>query len=167
MLGFRTASQLSSLRRCCGGRRIITWRRQLRPEEAQGFAGRSERFGFAGMDLSLHGAIQIYGGDSSGIQDLLKQVEATQQAFAAILSDGSAITWGVASYGGDSSQVQHKLRGVKQVRGTDYAFAAILADGFVHEAIHKLVVTALEPNFWPRNVQQLQATKGAFAAVLA
>ena len=108
-----------------------------------------------------------YGGDSSGIQDLLKQVEATQQAFAAILSDGSAITWGVASYGGDSSQVQHKLRGVKQVRGTDYAFAAILADGFVHEAIHKLVVTALEPNFWPRNVQQLQATKGAFAAVLA
>ena len=29
--------------------------------------------------------------------------------FAAILEDGSVVTWGHANYGGDSSAVQHKL----------------------------------------------------------
>ena len=38
-----------------------------------------------------------YGGDSSEVQDQLKgvqQIQATDYAFAAILADGSVVTWG-------------------------------------------------------------------------
>ena len=45
------------------------------------------------------------GGDSSAVQDQLKnvqQVQASKQAFAAILADGSVVTWGSAESGGDS-----------------------------------------------------------------
>jgi hypothetical protein len=50
--------------------------------------------------------------------------------FAAILSDGSVVTWGAPVFGGDSSQVQD-LKGVQQAQATESAFAAILADGSV------------------------------------
>ena len=43
------------------------------------------------------------GGDSSAVQHQLKdvqQVQATVDAFAAILGDGSVVTWGDARYGG-------------------------------------------------------------------
>ena len=65
------------------------------------------------MDLSLLGAIQIVGGDSSAVQDQLRntqQVHATSFAFAAILADGSVVTWGDPDGGGDSSAVQDQLR---------------------------------------------------------
>ena len=89
---------------CCGGRKIITW----------GHPG--------------------YGGDSSAVQDQLRnvqQVQGTSGAFAAILADGSVVTWGHPNYGGDSSAVQDQLRNVQEVQGTTGAFAAILADGSV------------------------------------
>ena len=91
---------------CCGsgGDRIVTW-------------GRPDR-----------------GGDSSAVQDQLRnvqQVQATDRAFAAILADGSVVTWGDPDYGGDSSAVQDHLRNVQQVQATWDAFAAILADGSV------------------------------------
>ena len=41
------------------------------------------------------------------------------------------MTWGQSHHGGDSSQVQDKLRNVKQIHGTAIAFAAISADGSV------------------------------------
>ena len=56
-----------------------------------------------------------YGGDSSEVRDQLKgvkQIQATSQAFAAILEDGSVFTWGDTSYGGDSSAVRDQLEGV-------------------------------------------------------
>ena len=87
---------------CHGGDRIVTW-------------GRSRS-----------------GGDSFAVQDQLRnvqQVHATSWgAFAAILADGSVVTWG---RGGDSSAVQDQLRNVQQVHATSFAFAAILADGSV------------------------------------
>ena len=52
-----------------------------------------------------------YGADSSAVQDQLKgvrQIQATNMAFAAILADGSVM--GDADWGGDSSPVQHELR---------------------------------------------------------
>ena len=52
-------------------------------------------------------------------------------AFAAILEDGSVVTWGRADHGGDSSAVQDELRGVQQIQATHAALAAILADGSV------------------------------------
>ena len=57
--------------------------------------------------------MQNDGGDSSAVQDQLKgvqQIQATQSAFAAILADGSVVTWGHAQHGGDSVAVEHELR---------------------------------------------------------
>ena len=66
------------------------------------------------------------GGDSSDVG--VQQVQATSEAFAAILADGSVVTWGEPDSGGDSSEVQDQLKGVQQVQANYYAFAAILAD---------------------------------------
>ncbi len=55
-------------------------------------------------------------------------------AFAAIRADGSVVSWGDPSYGGDSSAVAAQLDGtidVREVFSTDYAFAALRADGSV------------------------------------
>ena len=52
------------------------------------------------------------GGDSGVVQPQLKnvqQIQASDEAFAAILHDGSVVTWGIADYGGDSSEVQDHL----------------------------------------------------------
>ena len=89
---------------CCGGSRILTW----------GHPG--------------------FGGDSSAVQDQLRnvqQVQGTSGAFAAILADGSVVTWGHPDFGGDSSAVQDQLRNVQEVHSTSGVFAAILADGSV------------------------------------
>ena len=86
------------------------------------------------MDPSLPGVMQTCGGDSSAVQDQLKgvqQIQATDGAFAAILEDGSVVTWGDADCGGDSSAVQDQLKGVQQIQATSEAFAAILEDGSV------------------------------------
>ena len=67
---------------CCGGNRIITW------------------------------GHQVYGADSSAVQDRLRnvqQVQGTYGAFAAILADGSVVTWGHQENGGGSSAVQDEL----------------------------------------------------------
>ena len=61
----------------------------------------------------------------------VQQVQATQDAFAAILANGSVVTWGRSDFGGDRSRVQDQLKGVQQIQATDYAFAAMLADGSV------------------------------------
>ena len=48
------------------------------------------------------------GGGSSEVQDQLKgvqQLQVTDRAFAAILADGSVVTWVAQAYGGDSSAV--------------------------------------------------------------
>ena len=61
----------------------------------------------------------------------MQQVQATHNAFAAILEDGSVVTWGDPDDGGDSSAVQDQLKSVRQVQATYAAFAAILEDGSV------------------------------------
>ena len=38
--------------------------------------------------------------------------------FAAVLSDGSVVTWGLADFGGDSSQVQEQLKDVQQIQSS-------------------------------------------------
>ena len=55
------------------------------------------------------------GGDSSAVQDQLKnvhQIQAGRFAFAAILGNGSVVTWGDARHGGDSSALRNQLRTV-------------------------------------------------------
>ena len=89
-------------------------------------------------------------------------------AFAAILEDGSVVTWGSPDDGGDSSAVSDQLKNVQQVKGTNAAFAAILADGSV--------VTWGDPGSGGdssevkeklHNVRQIGGTQHAFAAVLS
>ena len=53
-------------------------------------------------------------------------------AFAAILDDGSVVTWGCCSPWCDSSAVQDQLKNVQQIQASFLgAFAAILDDGSV------------------------------------
>ena len=61
----------------------------------------------------------------------VQQIQATGAAFAAILADGSVVTWGDARAGGASSLVQARLKNVQQIQASTCAFAAILGDGSV------------------------------------
>ena len=61
----------------------------------------------------------------------VQQIQATYHAFAAILADGSIVTWGHADCGGDSSAVRDQLKGVQHIQATWGAFSAILEDGSV------------------------------------
>ena len=77
-----------------------------------------------------------FGGDSSSVQDQLKNVKsikASAMAFAALLANGQVVTWGDPSTGGDSSRVQHELKEVQKLEATSSAFAAILSTGRVAE----------------------------------
>ena len=72
-----------------------------------------------------------HGGDSSAVQDQLKNVQQIQTsfsgfvgAFAVILADGSLVTWGAAA-GGDSSGVRDQLKHVQQIQASAGAFAAM------------------------------------------
>ena len=60
-----------------------------------------------------------HGGDSSAVQDQLKnvqQIQANCHAFAAVLADGSAVTWGDAGWGGDSGAAQDQLKNAADPR---------------------------------------------------
>eukprot|EP00439_Symbiodinium_sp_Y106_P058223 s2453_g8.t1 len=90
------------------------------------------------------------------------------EAFAAILGDGSVVTWGNARYGGGNDAVQEQQKNVQQIQATKPAFAAILGDGWV-------VTWGLENGGGDssavqdqlKNVLQIQAAAhGAFAAIL-
>ena len=88
-------------------------------------------------------------------------------AFAAVLGDGTVVSWGHAAYGGDSSAVRDQLRDVQQIQASDGAFAAILGDGSVvtwGRADLGGDSSAVEDQL--RDVQQIQTSRNAFAAVL-
>lgn len=73
-------------------------------------------------------------GDSSEVQVKLRNIQqicAANNAFAAILADGSVVTRGMEEWGRDSSDVHKRLRNVQQIHATKCAFVAILADGSV------------------------------------
>ena len=81
-----------------------------------------------GIELRAYGH-RDDGGDSSGVQDQLRnvqQIQATQRAFAAILANISVVTWGNPECGGESSGVQDRIKNVQQVQATDRAFVASL-----------------------------------------
>ena len=78
------------------------------------------------------------------------------------------VSWGHADSGGDSSDVQHLLKGVQQVQATSGAFAAILSDRSVVSWGHpKSGGDSSEVKDQLKGVQQIQAAHRAFAAILA
>ena len=62
---------------------------------------------------------------------LRRGLQASQEAFAAILTDGSVVTWGSPGSDGNSRAVKDQLKGVQQIQASYSAFAAILPDGSV------------------------------------
>lgn len=52
-------------------------------------------------------------------------------AFAAVRGDGSVVTWGAVSGGGDCSEVADQLVNIGQIHSTTRSFAALSADGKV------------------------------------
>ena len=59
----------------------------------------------------------------------MQDIQASCRAFAALLADGSVVTWGDALHGGDSHLVQHRLKEVRQIQAAEESFAALLRDG--------------------------------------
>ncbi|CAE7435911.1 HERC2 [Symbiodinium sp. KB8] len=106
----------------------------------------------------------------SAVRDQLKtvqQIQASADAFAAILHDGSVVTWGDVDFGGDSSAVQDQLKNVQRIQAAQNAFAAILGDGSVvtwGEADSGGDSSDMRDQL--TNVRQIQASNGAFAAIL-
>ena len=74
----------------------------------------------------------------------MQQIQAADDAFAAILDDGSVVSWGSADLGGDSSAAQGQLKNVQQIHATESAFAAILGMVLLsHGVMLRLVATAV------------------------
>ena len=89
----------------------------------------------------------------------MQQIQSSHAAFAAILGDGSVVTWGDADFGGNSSAVQHQLRDVQQIQANTLCFAATWADarfGGGSIAVQEQLT----------NVRQIQAACGTCAAIL-
>ena len=61
----------------------------------------------------------------------VQQLQATERAFAAIRTDGTVVTWGPVSYGGDSHAVQAQLTNVQCIQVSRSAFATVLGSGRV------------------------------------
>ena len=96
----------------------------------------------------------------------VQQVQATRGACAAILADGSVVTWGHPSLGGNTASVQDWLRGVKEVLplGGMVSFAAFLADGSV---VGWGESCSNYSHRQPRNLKSVKANCSACAAVLS
>ena len=132
--------------------------------------GRGRLLDSSGDVLDLRMPIRnamIQNGDSLTLHIIQLQAQATSTAFAAILGDGSVVTWGQADRGGDNSAVQDQLKNVQQIQASAGAFAAILGDGSVvtwGDAAAGGDSSAVQDQL--KNVQQIQANKAAFAAIL-
>ena len=61
---------------------------------------------------------RIQNGDSLTLHISSVGIQSSAQAFAAILGDASAVSWGDAATGGDSSAVQVQLQNVQQIQAT-------------------------------------------------
>ena len=74
------------------------------------------------MELSSPGVILRNGADSKQLKHV-RQIQSSTGAFAAIMDDGTVVTWGNAVFGGDSSTVQGQLKTVQQIQSCKVAFA--------------------------------------------
>lgn len=69
--------------------------------------------------------IPNYGMFQYDIMDMDPTKFNSESAFAALLSDGSVVTWGDAYSGGDSSHVQTQLVNIKSISNSNFDFVAI------------------------------------------
>ena len=72
------------------------------------------------------------GGDSRDVQDRLQNVTkvvASHAAFAALLEDGSVVSWGDPLFGGDDFEVRAELKNIVKLFSCYNMFLAIRQDG--------------------------------------
>ncbi|OLQ09557.1 putative E3 ubiquitin-protein ligase HERC1 [Symbiodinium microadriaticum] len=104
------------------------------------------------------------------------QIQSTVSAFAAILGDGSVQCWGRPTHGGYTANAQERLRDVRQIHSTLQAFAAICGDGSVvtwgnagfggdSNVVQDALTNVVQIQHELQNVEQIQATVSAFAAI--
>ena len=113
------------------------------------------------------GEAKLQTGDCLTLQVGALRICSGNLCFAAILGDGSVVTWGSARCGGDSSSATEQLKNVQHIQASDAAFAAILADGSVFtwgSADCGGDSSSVQDQL--KNVRQIQATDQAFAAIL-
>ena len=95
-------------------------------------------------------------------------VAATASAFALIRADGSVVTWGDPSSGGNSKAVQHQLQNVREIQANTRAFAALREDGSVVTWGHtKCGGCSQHVQRQLHDVRHMQASSEAFAAIKA
>ncbi|OLQ00903.1 hypothetical protein AK812_SmicGene16390 [Symbiodinium microadriaticum] len=132
--------------------------------------GRGRLVGSSGSVLDAWTPIKrarLQNGDLLALHINRVQVQASSEAFAAILGDGSVVTWGRTNLDGDSGAVQDQLKNVQQIQATSGAFAAILDDGSVVTwGLSAYGGDSSTVRGQLKNVQQIQASAFAFAAVL-
>ena len=123
------------------------------------------RLAFGGQLLDLSSTLSDVGvrdGDSiSAIVQPLK-LASTHGAFTCYVAGRTAIAWGYPSQGGDTSQVQEQLVGIRQIEGAERAFAAVLGGGsVVTRAILAVAVTAARcERSWLASSRSLQCVTG-------
>jgi hypothetical protein len=133
--------------------------------------GRSSLVSPSGEDLRGARTVKDTGlsmGDTVTLQTRPVQVFSSRRsgAFAAILGDGSVVSWGSAGRGGNSSAVHGQLRNVQHIQASGSACAAVLGDGSVvtwGRSDSGGDSSAVQGQL--RKVQHIQASLGAFAAV--
>jgi alpha-tubulin suppressor-like RCC1 family protein len=88
--------------------------------------GMRDRLNFNNPDSFTYTSI------ASNLTSNVSAIFSTSSAFAALKSNGSVVTWGEGSNGGDSSSVAASITsGVSAIYSNPYAFAALKSDGSV------------------------------------
>ena len=87
-----------------------------------------------------------------GVNDV-KQVQATQAAFAALLKDGSVVCFGDEEFDGDASLARLPLNDVQQIHGADDVFTAVQRDGMVRtwglpQTPQMMLVPGVDTGLW-------------------
>eukprot|EP00913_Durusdinium_trenchii_P020428 g19192.t1 len=91
-------------------------------------------------------------------------IHSTSCAFAALLGDGSLVTWGDPHSGGDSQEVNDELHDVRQIQANMDSFAVIRADGSAF-SWGSASGSSEEIQEQLKEVEMIQVTTAAFAAI--
>ena len=98
--------------------------------------------------------------------DNIKLVASSSQAFAAVKKDGTLLSWGNKSFGGDSSGVKSQLKNIVYIKSTDSAFSVIKEDGSVVAwgRYGGIIPRSVQPKL--KKVRKLVSNERAFVAMI-
>ena len=118
----------------------------------------------------LEGDAKVVRIDTGATVQRVAALQCTAEAWAALLEDGSVVTWGDPAYGGDKNWAEPELRDVIEIQATDRAFAALMRDGSVsawgHEDYGGGTPLEYGGDEFVSGVSCIQSNSSAFAAVM-